>query len=56
MEWLRIAPSFLGGLAEDAARILEGDAARIIEDGAFFLRPLTSSPLERAINDIAMVA
>lgn len=56
VDWLRIAPSFLGGLAEEAAQMLEGDAARIIEDGAHFLRPLTSSPLERAINNIAMVA
>lgn len=55
-EWLRIAPSFLGGLAEDAARLLAQDAARIIEDGAFFLRPNASSPLAKAINDSAMVA
>lgn len=55
-EWLRIAPSFLGGLAEDAALLLEQDAARIIEDGALFLRRHTSSPLAKAINDIAMVA
>jgi hypothetical protein len=55
-EWLQTAPSFLGGLAEDAARLLEGDAARIVEDGAMFLRPNSSTPLERAINDIAMVA
>lgn len=56
IEWLRVAPSFLGGLAEDAARLLEADAARIIEDGALFLRPRAGSPLAKAINDIAMVA
>lgn len=55
-EWLRIAPSFLGGLGSHAARLLRDDAARIIPDGAWYFRIPAGSLLTRAINDIAMVA
>ncbi|MDB5685804.1 MAG: hypothetical protein JWR77_393 [Rhizorhabdus sp.] len=55
-EWLRVAPSFLGGLGQHAARLLREDAARIIPDGAWYFRMPAGSLLTRAINDIAMVA
>ena len=55
-QWLRVAPSFLGGLGGHAARLLRDDAARIIPNGAWYFRMPSGSLLKRAINDIAMVA